>query len=209
MTLVAISGSQGSGKTILLKKLEELGHNVISRKTSRSILSEWNVTLEAVNNDPDLTLKFQQEIIQRKYKDEDISHFFPKTFDVFEQAYNYSQPRKEEDIWFTERTYADLMTYFLIALGKTNRFSPDINDYYKECIKFQQTYDKVFYLKAGHFIPENDDIRGANIHYSRMTDLAMLDITYQMTPGDKLNVIHTPCLDQRLQIILAHCGLLK
>ena len=187
--LIAISGSQGSGKSTLLEQLEDLGHNVIGRKTSRSILSEWKVTLEQVNNDPDLTLKFQNEIILRKFLDE--------------RDANYS-----EELWFTERTYADLMAYFLIALGKTNRFSKDINEYYKQCIKYQQTYHKVFYLKAGHFVPDNDDIRGANVHYSRMTDLTMLDLTYQMTSDDKLNVIHTPCLEQRMQIILAHSGLL-
>lgn len=186
--LIAISGSQGSGKSTLLQQLEDLGHQVVSRKTSRSILSEWNVTLEAVNNDPDLTLKFQQEIILRKFLDErDAVH--------------------SDELWFTERTYADLMAYFLIALGKTNRFSKDINDYYNQCIRQQQNYHKVFYLKAGHFVPENDDIRGANVHYSRMVDLTMLDLTHQMTPVDKLTVIHTPCLEQRLQIILAHSGL--
>jgi len=189
MKLIAISGSQGSGKSTILNEIKELGYTVIERKTSRSILSDWGVTLEEVNNDPDLTLKFQQEIIQRKYQDE---------FQSF----------SSKEVCFTERTYADLMTYFLIVLGKTNRFSNDINNYYKECIKLQQTYDKVFYLKAGHFVPVHDDTRGANVHYSRMADLTMLDLTEQMTPVDRLSVIHTPCLEQRLHIILAHSGLL-
>ena len=186
--LIAISGSQGSGKSTLLQQLEDLGHNVISRKTSRSILSDWNVPLEQVNNDPDLTLKFQQEIILRKFLDE-------------------RDARYDDAVWFTERTYADLMTYFLIALGKTNRFTKDIDLYYKQCIMNQQAFGKVFYLKAGHFVPEHDEVRGVNVHYSRMVDLTMLDLTQQMTSVEKLSVIHTPCLEQRLQIILAHSGL--
>ncbi|PPD53438.1 MAG: hypothetical protein CTY12_04980 [Methylotenera sp.] len=191
--LISICGSQGSGKSTILHELSQLGYNVITRKTSRSILTDWGVSLESVNNDPDLTIKFQHEIIKRKHQDE-ISSII-------------NTP--QQIVWFTERTYADLMTYFLISTGKDNRFSNEINEYYKQCIVHQQTYDKVFYLKAGHFVPEHDGVRGANVHYSRMADLTMLDLTKQMTPPNKLTVIDTPCLEQRLNIILSHCGLTK
>ena len=183
--LISICGSQGSGKSTVLQELEKLGYNVITRKTSRSILSEWNVTLEQVNNDAELTIEFQKEIISRKFKDEE-------------------QAALRSNICFTERTYADLMTYFLISTGKDNRFSTEINEYYKQCMTYQQSYDKVFYLKAGHFVPAHDGVRGANVHYSRMADLTMLDLTEQMTPSNKLTIIHTPCLEQRLSIITAH-----
>lgn len=190
--LIAISGSQGSGKSTLLHQIKELGYNTIERKTSRSILTDWNVTLDEVNSDSGLTLKFQQEIIRRKYEDENA----------------WKQVALTNQIWFTERTYADLMTYFLITLGRNNAYSDDINDYYKQCITNQQSYDKVFYLKAGHFIPEHDGTRGSNVHYSRMADLVMQDLTTQMTPANKLTVVDTPCLEQRINMILAHCGLL-
>lgn len=186
--IVSISGSQGSGKTTLLGKIKELGFNVIERKTSRSILEDWGITLDQVNKDPKLTLAFQQEIIVRKHQDE-INNI--------------------GEVVFTERTYADLLVYFLISSGKDNEYSSVINEYYKQCIRYQQNYDKVFYLKAGHFSPEQDGVRGSNIHYSRMADLVMLDLTTQMTPSDRLTVIDTPCLEQRLNIILAHCGLLR
>jgi predicted ATPase len=189
MTLIAISGSQSSGKTTLLNQIKQLGFNIVERKTSRSILTEWGVDLEQINLDPHLALKFQAEIIRRKYTDEQSLH-------------------NKDEVWFTERTYADLMTYFLIAFGKLNEFSYHIDDYYESCIKYQQSYDKAFYLKAGHFTPAHDGVRGSNIHYSRMTDLTMLDLTQQMTPVEKLTVIETPCLEQRVNIILAHSGLL-
>jgi predicted ATPase len=197
MTLIAISGSQGSGKSTIIQQLKLCGFNTIERKTSRSILAEWGVTIEQINNDNHLTLKFQDEILRRKYEDEGIHEAY--------QTHNVVESSK---IWFTERTYADLMTYFLISLGKTNEFSSDINDYYEKCIKYQQSYSKIFYLRAGHFTPVNDGVRGSNIHYSRMADLTMLDLTQQMTPVEKLTVIDTPCLEQRVNIILAHCGLL-
>lgn len=177
--------------TTILKEMENLGYNVITRKTSRSILADWEVTLEEVNNNSDLTIKFQNEIIKRKHQDEMIA-----IADV-------------NSVWFTERTYADLMTYFLISTGKDNRFTNEINDYYRQCIAFQQYYDKVFYLKAGHFVPEHDGVRGANVHYSRMADLTMLDLTRQMTSPSKLTIIDTPCLAQRTNMILAQCGLYK
>ena len=46
--LIAISGSQGSGKSTILKRLEAENFRTINRKTSRSILKDWDVTLEEV-----------------------------------------------------------------------------------------------------------------------------------------------------------------
>lgn len=188
--IIGISGSGGCGKSTILSKLEQMGLNVITRKTSRSILSDWGTTLEEVNNDVDLTLQFQREIITRKFDDE-------------------KEAVADNQLWFTERTYADLMSYFLITLGKNNTYTQQVSDYYKECIAYQQSYHKVFYLKAGHFAPVHDGVRGANIHFSRMVDLVMQDLTEQMTGVDRLSVVHTPCLDQRMQIILAHSGVLN
>ena len=68
--LVAICGSQGSGKSTTLEEIKKLGFNVVERKTSRSILEDWDVTLEQVNNDQELTYKFQDEITKRKLEDE-------------------------------------------------------------------------------------------------------------------------------------------
>ena len=189
--LIAISGSQGSGKSTVLQKIRESGFSVIERKTSRSILSDWNVSLHEINNDRELTIQFQNEIIKRKYEDE--LHAANDPYNVF----------------FTERTYADLMIYFLLAAGGVNTMSNVLNDYYRQCINNQQNYTKVFYLKAGHFIPEHDGVRGSNIHYSRIVDLSMLDMTKQMTCNNKLSIIDTPCLDQRVNIIKAHSGVFK
>lgn len=186
--LISISGAQSSGKSTILNKIKELGYDVVERKTSRSILQEWGVTLETVNMDPEWTLKFQQEIIERKYNDE----------------LAFASSKK---VVFTERTYADLMGYFLMALGRANTYSEQINDYYIKSIRYQQSYSKVFYLKSGHFVPEQDGVRGSNVHYSRMSDLVISDFTRQMTPSNKLTIIDTPCLDQRLEMIVAHCGL--
>ena len=181
--LIAIAGSQGSGKTTILNRLMEIEpeYKIVERKTSRSILSDWNITLEQVNSDPDLTVKFQDEILSRKIVD-DASH-------------------QAGEIVFTERTVADLFTYAVVSLGKHNRYSDWLDEYYQRCCAAQQLYTHVFYLKAGQFSVEFDGVRGVNQHYSRMVDLTMFDLTTQMTPSSSLTVIDTPILDQRVQTI--------
>lgn len=180
--LAAVSGSQGAGKSTIINELLELGYPVIQRKTSRSILSDWGVTLDDINNDAELTMKFQDEILKRKYMDE-------------------KEGFESKSIIFTERTYADLFTYALVSLGKNNRFDDWLNEYYYKCMKFQQSYDMVFYLTAGHFTVVSDGVRGANRHYSSMVDLTMREFTQQMTPGHRLNIISTPVLRERTTII--------
>lgn len=180
--LVAISGSQGSGKSTILQQIDELGYKTIERKTSRSILEDWGVTLQEVNDDGDLTTKFQEEISKRKHEDE--------------RAVTHSA-----DLWFTERTHADLFTYALVSLGKDNKYNEWLNDYYAGCMTFNQQYAAVYYLRAGHFVIEHDGTRGSGVHYSRMVDLTMLDITQQMVHTSKLTIIETPDLTQRVNII--------
>lgn len=188
--LVAISGSQGSGKSTILNKIEEAGFPVIRRKTSRSILQDWGVTLQQVNNDPQLTIRFQEEITKRKAEDESL--------------------QDSHRLTFTERTHADLFTYALVSLGKDNQYSDWINDYYVTCMKYSQAYTHVYYLRAGRFNIEADGVRGANQHYSRLVDLTMLDTTQQMILSSRLTVIETPDLTQRVAMILTQAeSLLK
>lgn len=180
--LVSISGSQGSGKSTILKQLEEQGFNVITRKTSRSILTDWGVSLQEVNNNTELTIRFQNEILERKHRDEMVAI-------------------KSTDLWFTERTFSDLFTYALVALGKDNTYDEWLNSYYNKCMMYNQQYSLVYYLRAGHFVPKHDGVRGTNHHYSRMVDLTMLDMTQQMVHNSKLTVIETPDIEQRVNII--------
>lgn len=181
--LVAIAGSQGAGKSVIINELKKKGFKTVERKTSRSILSEWGVSLSDVNNNAELTLKFQDEIIRRKLADEQAACSHPA------------------DIVITERTFVDLATYSLVALGKDNHHSDWLNEYIAKCASYNQTYDLVFYLKAGHFSIEHDGVRGSNAHYSRMVDVVMQDMMQQCTLPSRLIVIDTPILEQRIQLI--------
>lgn len=182
--LVAISGSQGSGKSTIINKLAEAGYRTISRKTSRSILDEWGVTLQEVNNDPEMTMKFQDEITQRKFDDE-------------QEAINSIH------VWFTERTHADLFTYAAVNLSKDDHYSDWLDEYFRVSMQYNQLYSAVYYLRAGYFNVEQDGVRGSNQFYSRMVDLVMLDITQQMVHNSKLTVVETPQLQARVNLITA------
>ena len=160
--LFAISGSQGSGKTTVINALKDKGFPIVERKTSRSIMDEWGVTLSEINNDRPLTIKFQDEIIERKFDDEKEA------------------VRSPSEIWFTERTYADFFTYALIAIGKDNEYSGWLNSYYVKCNEYQTTFKHNFYLDGGLIELEHDGVRGSNTHYAHMVDIVMKDITKQM-----------------------------
>lgn len=181
--LVAISGSQGSGKTTVLNALKQLGYPIVERKTSRSILSDWGVTLQEVNNDHDLTIRFQEEISKRKYEDE-------------LEFINSSK------LCFTERTHSDLFTYALVSLGKDNDYSDWLNKYYETSKRYNESYKGVAFLQAGHFDVVHDGVRGSNEHYSRMVDITMLDFTKQMNDTSTLRIIETPDIDQRINSII-------
>jgi predicted ATPase len=182
--LVAISGSQGTGKTTILNELRERGCNVVERKTARSILNDWGVTLDTVNSDSELKQAFQMELVQRKYADE------------VELALS-------EELYFTERTFADLFTYSLIAFGQYNQYDQWLDDYYNICKEHSQNYMLVFYVesKFSHNI-ESDGVRSTNQHYSRMIDTVMLDVTKSMIHQDKLWMLSMKDLEQRVSYVL-------
>jgi len=138
--LIAISGSQGSGKSTVVNELQKRGCNVITRKTSRSILTEWDITLDEANTNHDITIKFQDEITKRKWDDENI-------------------PSQLDRIYFTERTHADVFAYALDALGKENQYSDWLDQYYNTCLDHCRCYERVYYLRAGLFQVEHDGTR--------------------------------------------------
>lgn len=167
--LYAISGAQGCGKSTLLTALEDQGYKVVSRKTSRSILKDWGMTLDEINADKELALKFQYEILSRKAQDE------------YEAIHS-------DEIWLTERTYMDLFVYALVNLGKHNEYSTWLDAYYDKCLENQRHYSGVFYIRSGLFQVSHDGVRGSNQHYSKMVDLSMEH--YTMTSMSPLD-IHT------------------
>jgi hypothetical protein len=165
--LIAISGSQGCGKTTVLNEIEKRGFNVIKRKTARSVLEDFSVkTLDEIYANPELLMKWQELIYQRKVEDE-------------------KEAIESEELWFTERSFADLFSYAVMAIGKNNAYSTWVNKYYDMCNMQNFEYLHAFYIHGGYFTPENDGVRGVNQHYSTMIDVSMYMFTKQMFRVDE------------------------
>jgi predicted ATPase len=189
--LIAVSGSQGLGKSTLINALrDQFDVDVVERKTSRSILSDWGVTLSQVNNDRELTTRFQDEILNRKLADE----------------LQYDQRR----ICFTERSYADLFGYALIAIGKDNEYSDWLNAYYERCKTAQHTYSHIYYLSnAGRFPGkvEDDGVRAINRHYATLVDHTFSHYTTEM--DGNVIPIRSGDVGERIDMMVKTCPQLK
>jgi len=184
--LISIMGSQGSGKSRLLAGLEERGYQVVYRKTSRSILEEWNITLDEVNANNNLCKRFQDKITARKLEDE-------------------MEAIQSKDIWFTERTHTDLFVYALMNLGKFNENSSWVNEYYETCKTNNQYYAGVFFIPGGQFQIEYDGVRGSNHHYAAMIDVTMehfMKKMFQDSLTNKLKYITMSNIDERIDFVI-------
>lgn len=160
--LFAIAGSQGTGKSTLLAGLKEKGFKVTERKVSRSILADWGKSLEEIYQDLPLAQAFHQEIASRKWNDE--------------------LPLMDSDeVWFTERTFADSYVYALLSLGRYNAYSTWLDDYYTMSLANNiLAYKHIFYLPSGRFKIEQDWVRAHNARYARLVDSVMADATLEM-----------------------------
>lgn len=189
--LVAIAGSQGSGKSTLLANLKDDNTHQVTRKTSRSILSDWGVSLAEVNSDCQLTIKFQDEILKRKLNDDRATHR-----DATNQS-SWTNP-----IVYTERTPIDLLVYATVALGSDNDYDQWLTSYARTCIEATvQYYSHVFYLMGGLFTVQSDGVRGHNKYYSQMVDAAMLSFYKTHVPYEQLTIIATADIDTRVNLI--------
>lgn len=172
--LIAVAGAQGAGKSTVMANLPSQ-YNKVERKTSRSILADWNVTLDQVNTNYELTKRFQDEMLKRKMDDE-------------------AQHCNKSDVWVTERTFMDLATYTNFTLAMHNEHNDFVNEYYEKCVKSCKIYDIIFYLRSGWFNVVADNVRGINEHYSRMVDLVLEDATREAA---KLNNTKLVIVDER------------
>jgi predicted ATPase len=168
--LVAISGSQGSGKTTVINELATYGFPVVERKTARSVMTEQfpGLTLEDIYADVNLAVKWQDLILERKIEDE-------------------REYVRNDHLCFTERSYADLFTYAAMAISKNNHHSAWVDNYFDRCMAQNKRYVRTFYIHGGKFKPANDGVRGVNQHYSTMIDVSMYAFLKQMTRVDGNN----------------------
>lgn len=180
--LIAISGSQGSGKSTVLTEVEKAGFKVIKRKTARSVLADFpNMSLDDIYADPQVAIKWQDAILKRKIEDE-LEYY------------------ESDDLCFTERSYADLFTYAVMAIGKNNRHSDWVDNYFDLCKRYNEMYTQCFYIHGGFFKPVSDGVRGTNQHYATMIDASLYSFLKRMT--DAVHDIQTPTVKHRVDMVL-------
>ncbi len=187
--IFAVVGSQGSGKSTVLTELEYRGWPIVNRKTARSILDDWNVTLDDVNADLNLKMKFQEELVQRKITD-DFEHV------------------EDDQIWFTERSFADLFGYTVVNIGQYNECSSWMDDYYDTCVRAQGHYEGIFYLSGGLIGIEHDGVRGVNQHYGKVVDLVFKHFTEAMSTMPVFEITYID-LSRRVDFVIETAVKLK
>jgi predicted ATPase len=194
LRLIATTAAQSTGKTTLLNSLNQNhGHSVVARKSSRSIQSEWNVTLDQINSDNELTIKFQNEILRRKLADD------MDTYDEVQCRYTPLQ----SPLLFTERSPVDLFTYALLALGRVPRLSSWVDDYYTQCVESISAYDHIIYIEGGKFPAVAEEQRAStNLHYTKLVDTTMRSYYDEMVPKNKQIIISTTDLNERCEQVL-------
>lgn len=155
MSVVTISGSQGQGKSTVLNTIATMGYSVVERKTSRSILADWGFTLNEVNRYPPLTRHFQDEVLRRHVES--------------------IKPLLDTDtVHFMERSFADIFTYALMAIGSFNEYNDFMEDYWHRCVEAQGLFTSVFHLTGRTFVPQEDGVRSTSRFFGATVDREIL-----------------------------------
>ncbi len=188
MPISTVSGSQGQGKSTVLNTLSSMCYSVVERKTSRSILSEWGFTLNEVNKYPPLTARFQDEVLRRHLES--------------------MRPLIDDDNFhFMERSFSDIFTYAVMAIGSFNEYNDWMEDYYHKCIEAQSYFHKVFHLTGRTFVPEEDGVRSTSRFFGPVVDREIADCLKRMDVAvgkGQLITIGVPDNEERVQAILRH-----
>lgn len=180
--ILTISGSQGQGKSTVLTSLEQLGYGIIPNKTARSILTEWDMTLEAVYSNKPLTVRFHEEIIAKHEK-------------LCSPHYH------TEDIMLIERSYADIFSYALAVLGPFNEYSTWLNEFYEKCSELQNKFSGAFYLTGRTYTPQADGVRSTNVHFAKNIDASIYRYLSEFKKTHMLHNINSPDHEQRIKDI--------
>lgn len=184
--IVTISAAQGQGKTTVLNNLEVDGYRIQKNMTARGIMTEWNKNLNEIYSSPPLAQQFQDEIISRQ------------------EQYD-KEMLDSGDLIITERSYADIFTYALFALGSINNYNQWLQGYYEKCYRLQKNYKYVIFLTGRDYTPEDDGVRSINPQFGKSVDLIVEHFTNKMESHlDQIVNINTPKLNNRLDIIKYH-----
>jgi len=169
--ILTISGSQGQGKSTVLNTLEQQGYTVIPNKTARSILLDWNVSLEDVYSDKPLAKAFHDAIL---IKHEELC------------SPHYDTP----ELVFIERSYADIFSYAISVLGPFNQYSEWVNEFHDSCVELQSNFASAIYLTGRVYSPLHDGVRSTNRYFSDSIDLLIRHHLKTFSERANTHIVH-------------------
>jgi predicted ATPase len=148
--LIAVSGTQGVGKTTLLNELKKIDYSVDNFKVSRTVQQELGfATLnEAVSSDWNTMAKFQDTIMSRKFANDCALSTL-----------------KTNDIIFVERSFIDILAYtekWNFQLATQLWHNKWMNVYREQCLDMQKIYDGLIFVEHHEKIPFEDDVNRAD-----------------------------------------------
>jgi len=176
--IIALSGSQGSGKTTLLEEFANRGYNVIERKTSRSVLQDWGMSLQEVYDDHKLMMAFQDEIYDRKLADE-------------------QEVLLSNELWLTDWSYIDILGYTVMVLGSDIRYGDWLQAYHDKCIMTEYFYHHRIYVPRLNISVVHDGCRSICPVYGNAIDNVMRGFHLSVLPA-KLTELTTTNLTERI-----------
>jgi len=178
--LIGISSAQGQGKSTVLSSLSERGYKVINSQTSRKILDEWGTNLSEIESNPEMRMRFQEEVYNRH-----VQLIAPYA--------------NSSEIYFVERTFSDIFSYTVVSLGLYNEFNEWLNAYYNKCKEAQSQFTAVCIL-SGLNINDMDGVRSINKHFSNVISNTIRHFTYAMREGEVTDIIELSMPDHRNRI---------
>jgi len=184
--IIGISGAQGQGKSTLIQAAIEKDSRVVDSKlqTSRHLLENWNYSLPEINKYLPLKIRFQENLL--------LNHI--------QSLHGFLQ---QENTILVERTFADIFVYALVSVGPFNEYSDWLNNYAMECQAAQQRlFDWSIYLSGRDYIPEEDNVRSVNPHFTAMVDslIKKYTVEFSMGKGAEITVAY---LNDRVKSLLA------
>lgn len=184
--IISVCGSQGQGKSTVLSSLIDDGYNVVTQKTARTVLNEMGLNLEQVYSNSNLAKLFH-EIVYTRHLNSVQSH------------------KDSKELFFIERSFADIFAYALIVLGPYNQHSNWLNDFYNKCKYGQALFSGIFYLSGVNIQPKDDSVRSTNQMFTSLVDM-LIDKTLdefsdnEDQPYPVFNIIHSNH-DERMKYI--------
>jgi hypothetical protein len=187
--IIALSGSQGCGKSTTAKGIIEKfpEYSIIGENNAREVMKEFGTTsLANIYADIPLTMEFQDRILDRKHEQELEFHDTP-------------------DIFIAERSYIDLLAYSTVVVGPFNKYSRWLDEYTKKCIALNQGYATTLFMLRpfSDMDIQNDTVRSTNKTFAIGMEGLMLSLFSELLSPEDYTPIGEKSIESRIYSAIA------